>query len=159
MLAYVVLIFSLANYANAIGLDASQAALISALFNLGQALGRPPIGAFSDSIGRINMAMGTTFAGGLFALVIWIFAKSYGVLIFYALIGGTVAGTFWCTIAPVAAEVVGLRHVPSGLNLMWLTITLPVTFSEPIALEIVGGTGSYLAVSYTHLTLPTIYSV
>lgn len=49
-----------------------------------------------------------------------------------------------CTIAPVTAEVVGLRHVPSGLNLMWLTIALPVTFSEPIALEIVGGTGSYL---------------
>lgn len=48
------------------------------------------------------------------------------------------------TIAPVTAEVVGLRHVPSGLNLMWLTIALPVTFSEPIALEIVSGTGSYL---------------
>lgn len=90
------------------------------------------------------MAMVTTFAGGVFALAIWINANSYGVLIFYALIGGTVAGTFWCTIAPVAAEVVGLRHVPSGLNLMWLTITLPVTFSEPIALEIVDGTGSYL---------------
>ena len=48
------------------------------------------------------------------------------------------------TVGPVTAEVVGLRHVPSGLNLMWLTITLPVTFSEPIALEIVDSTGSYL---------------
>lgn len=102
------------------------------------------IGYFSDSIGRINMSMIMTFACGLFSLVIWIFAKSYGVLIFFALIGGSVAGTFWCTIAPVMAEVVGLRHVPSGLNLIWLIITLPVTFSEPIALEIVGGTGSYL---------------
>jgi len=27
---------------------------------------------------------------------------------------------------------------------MWLTLVLPVTFSEPIALEIVAGTGSYL---------------
>jgi MFS family permease len=90
------------------------------------------------------MAMGTTCACGVFALVIWIFAKSYGVLIFYALLGGTMAGTFWTTIAPVTAEVVGLRHVPSGLNLMWLTIVLPVTFSEPIALEMVDGTGSYL---------------
>lgn len=144
MLAYVVLIFSLANYANEIGLNASQAAVVSALFNLGQFLGRPPIGFMADSIGRINMAMITTFACGLFALVIWIFAKSYGVLIFYVLIGGTVAGTFWCCIGPVTAEIVGLRHVPSGLNLMWLTITLPVTFSEPIALEMVAGTGSYL---------------
>ncbi|KAF2486783.1 major facilitator superfamily domain-containing protein [Neohortaea acidophila] len=144
MLGYVVLIFSLANYANAIGLNSSQAALISALFNLGQFLGRPPIGYFSDTVGRINMAMATTFVCGFFALVIWIFAKSYGVLIFYAIIGGTCAGTFWTCIAPVTAEIVGLRHVPSGLNLMWLTIGLPVTFSEPIALEIVDGTHSYL---------------
>ncbi|KAK5120554.1 hypothetical protein LTR85_006210 [Meristemomyces frigidus] len=144
MLAYIVLIFSLANYANAIGLNASQASIISALLNLGQALGRPPIGYFSDSIGRINMAGLMTFLSGLFALVIWVFAKSYGVLIFYAIIGGTVAGTFWATVAPVSAEVVGLRNVPSALNLEWLIIVLPCTFSEPIALEIVDRTGSYL---------------
>lgn len=143
MLGYVVLIFSLANYGNAIGLDASQAALISALFNLGQAFGRPPIGYFSDSIGRINMAAFMTFLAGFFALVIWDFADSYGVLIFYSLVGGTVAGTFWATIAPVSAEVVGLKHVPSALNIEWLVLVLPCTFSEPIALEIVGGTGSY----------------
>ena len=144
ILAYVVLIFSLANYANSVGLNASQASIISALLNLGQAIGRPPIGYFSDSIGRINMAGLMTFLSGLFALVIWIFAKSYGVLIFYALLGGTVAGTSWATIAPVAVEVVGLRNAPSALNLAWLVIVLPSTFSEPIALEIVDGTGSYL---------------
>jgi MFS family permease len=144
ILAYVVLIFSLANYANAIGLSASQAAIVSALFNLGQAFGRPPIGYFSDSIGRINMAGLMTLLSGVFALLIWVFAKSYGVLVFYALIGGTVAGTFWATVAPVTAEVVGLRGVPSALNLIWLVIVLPCTFSEPIALEIVGGTGQYI---------------
>jgi len=144
LLAYVVLIFSLANYANDLGLNASQASIISALLNLGQALGRPPIGYFSDSIGRINMAGLMTFLSGVFALVIWTNARSYGVLIFYALIGGTVAGTFWATVAPVSAEVVGLKNVPSALNLEWLIITLPCTFSEPIALEIVAGTGSYL---------------
>ena len=56
ILAYVVLIFSLANYANYIGLSASDAAIVSAILNLGQGLGRPPIGYFSDSIGRLNMA-------------------------------------------------------------------------------------------------------
>jgi predicted MFS family arabinose efflux permease len=85
-----------------------------------------------------------TLLSGVFALLIWVFAKSYGVLVFYALIGGTVAGTFWATVAPVTAEVVGLRDVPSALNLIWLVIVLPCTFSEPIALEIVGGTGEYI---------------
>jgi MFS family permease len=144
MLAYVVLIFSLPNYGNAIGLSASQASVIGALLNLGQALGRPPIGYFSDSLGRINMAGITTFLAGFFCFVLWVPANTYGVLIAYVLIGGTVAGTFWTTIAPVMAECVGLKHVPSALNLMWLVIVLPVTFSEAIALEIVDHTGSYL---------------
>ncbi|CAK4032345.1 transporter MCH2 [Lecanosticta acicola] len=144
MLGYVVLIFSLANYANAIGLNASQASIVSALLNLGQGLGRPPIGYFSDTIGRINMAGLMTFLCAIFTFAIFIPAKSFAVLIVFAILGGTVAGTFWATIAPVAAEVTGLKHVPSALNLIWLVIVLPVTFSEAIALEIVNGTGSYL---------------
>ncbi|EME50080.1 hypothetical protein DOTSEDRAFT_68815 [Dothistroma septosporum NZE10] len=144
MLGYVVLIFSLANYANSIGLGSSQAALVSALLNLGQGLGRPPIGYFSDSIGRLNMAGMMTALCAIFVFAIWIPAKNLGVLIFFAIAGGAVAGTFWATIAPVAAEITGLKHVPSALNLIWLVIVLPVTFSEPIALEIVGGTGSYI---------------
>ncbi|POR36109.1 Putative transporter MCH2 [Tolypocladium paradoxum] len=144
MLGYVVLIFSLANYANKIGLGASEAALISAFFNLGQGVGRPFVGYFSDRTGRINMSALMTLLAGLFPLAIWVNAKVYGVLIFFAIICGSVAGTIWTTIGPVTAEVVGLKHVPSALNLIWLTIVLPCLFSEPIALQIVSGTGSYL---------------
>lgn len=144
MLGYVVLIFSLSNYANEIGLDSSQAALISGIFNLGQFCGRPFIGFFSDKTGRINMACITTFLCGVFAFATWINAKSYGVLVFYAISGGFVAGTFWATIAPVTAEVVGLKGVPSALSILWLSLLLPVTFSEPIALEIFDGTGTYI---------------
>lgn len=77
MLAYVVNLFSLSHYANAIGLDASQASVITALFNPAQGFGRPAIDYFSDSTGRINMAALMSFLAGLFALVIWVFAKSY----------------------------------------------------------------------------------
>ncbi|CAD0114892.1 unnamed protein product [Aureobasidium uvarum] len=144
MLAYVVLLFSLANFARSVGLTATQASTVSAIFNLGQAIGRPPIGYFSDNIGRINMATLMTFISGLFALVIWTNAKSFGVLIFYAIFGGSVAGTFWTTIAPVTAEVVGLRNVPAALNICWLVLVIPCTFSEPIGLEIVSFDGGYL---------------
>lgn len=144
MLAYMILIFSLANYANVIGLGASQAALISAFFNMGQMIGRPLIGYFSDRTGRISMASFMTMLAAIFALAIWIPATSYGVLILFAIVGGAVGGTFWVTVAPVTAEVVGLRHVASGLNILWLSIVLPCVFSEPIALQIVEGTGRYL---------------
>ena len=176
MLGYIVLLFSLPDYANHVGLTAKQGSVLGAVLNLGQGLGRPPIGYFSDSFGRINMAGTMTFLSGLFALVIWTFAKSYGVLIprsrfsidadhtqvliFYAIVGGTVAGTYWTTIAPVSAEVVGLQDLPAALSITWLNLVLPDTckelcgpiqpvltsnaVSEPIALEITGHTGSYL---------------
>lgn len=144
ILGYIVLIFSLANYANSIGLDASKASIVSALFNLGQAVGRPLVGYFSDQTGRINMAALMTLLAGVLSLTIWVNAKTYGVLICFAILGGCVAGTFWTSIAPLTAEVVGLKHVPSALSLIWLAIVLPSLFSEPIALQIVSGTGSYL---------------
>jgi len=79
MLGYVVLIFSIPNYANHVGLTAKQASTVGAILNLGQGLGRPPMGYFSDSVGRINMAGTATFVSGLFALVVWTNAKSFGV--------------------------------------------------------------------------------
>lgn len=90
------------------------------------------------------MASSMTFLSGILALVVWTNAKSYGVLGFFAVAEGLIAGNFWATIAPLMAEVVGLKEVPAGLNILWLSIVLPCTFSEPIALEIFTGTGSYL---------------
>lgn len=146
MLGYIVLLFSLPNYAESVGMTAKQGSIIGATLNLGQALGRGPIGYFSDAMGRINMAGTTTFLAGLFSLVIWIFAKSYGVLIFFALIGGTVAGTFWAVVGPVTSEVIGVVDLPSALSITFIVLVLPTTFSEPIALEIVARNGgNYLS--------------
>ncbi|KAI9839961.1 MAG: hypothetical protein M1819_000153 [Sarea resinae] len=142
MLGYIVLIFSLPDYATSIGLSAQQGSIIAALLNLGQGIGRPMVGYFSDASGRINMAAFMTFSCGLFCLVIWDFAKSFGVLIFFAILVGTVAGTFWTTAAPVAAEVVGLQTLPSALSITWVLISFPTTFSEPIGLELRSARGN-----------------
>ena len=95
MLGYIVLLFSLPDYAISIGLTAQQGSVVAAVLNLGQGLGRPVVGCFSDAAGRINMAGFMTFFCGLICFIIWIFAKTYGVLIFFAFLVGTVAGTFW----------------------------------------------------------------
>ena len=127
MLGYVVLLFNLPDYASSIGLTAKQGSIIGALLNLGQGLGRPVVGIFSDSVGRINIAGFLTFIAGLLCFVVWIFAKKFGVLIFFSLLAGTVAGTFWTTIAPVGAEVVGLKELPSALSITWIILVLPTT--------------------------------
>lgn len=127
LMGYIVLLFSLPNYAVSVGLSSQQGSVVGALLNLGQGLGRPFVGIFSDSAGRINLAGLCTFICGLFCFVIWIFAKTYGVIIFFAIIVGTVAGTFWTTIGPVSAEVVGLKELPSALSIVWLALVLPTT--------------------------------
>ena len=133
MMGYITLLFSLPNYATSIGLSALQGSIVGALLNLGQGLGRPVVGILSDRAGRINLAGGCTFVGGLFCFVIWIFAKDFGTLVFFAIIVGTVAGVFWTTIAPVGAEVVGLKELPSALSIVWIFLVLPTTCGCPIS--------------------------
>ena len=132
MMGYIVLLFSLPNYAVSIGLSARQGSIVGALLNLGQGLGRPLVGVFSDTAGRINLAGFCTFLAGLFCLVIWVFARSFGVIIFFAILVGTVSGTFWTTIAPVGAEVVGLQELPSALSIVWLFLVTPTTCESPV---------------------------
>lgn len=134
VLGYVALLFSVPSYATTVGLTVSQGSILGAMFNLGGGIGRPFIGYVSDSFGRINTALVCTFLAGLFSLAIWIPANSFGVLIFFALVGGAVAPTFTTTVAPVGTEVVGLQLLPSALSIVWLAVVIPSTFAEPIAL-------------------------
>lgn len=134
MLGYVSLLFSLASFSLSVGLSSHQGSIVSALLNLGQGLGRPFVGMFSDRFGRINIATFLSFLCGLFCLVIWIFARSMGVICFFAVLVGTVSGTYWATVSPVLAEILGLRDLPSGLSINWLTLVAPTTVSEAIAL-------------------------
>jgi hypothetical protein len=54
----------------------------------------------------------------------------------FAVVGGGLAGVFWTTIAPVAAEILGLQDLPAGLSLTWVLMAPPTTCAEAIALEL-----------------------
>ena len=57
-LGYIVLLYSLPDYARSIGLTAHQGAVVGAVLNLGLAFGRPVVGFLSDKLGRIDVATG-----------------------------------------------------------------------------------------------------
>ncbi|KAK6336362.1 hypothetical protein TWF696_001923 [Orbilia brochopaga] len=137
MLAYIIVLYSLPNYGVSVGLTQKQGSILSAMLNLGNSIGRPLIGLYSDTWGRINIAGALTFACALTIFAIWINTTSFGVLIFFALLNGGICGTFWTTVGPVTAEVISLKELPSGLNLIWLLMFLPLTFSEAIGLALV----------------------
>ena len=133
LLGYVVLLFSLPNFAVSIGLSDKQGSIVGALLNLGQGLGRPVVGIISDRYGRITMATIFSVLCGIFCFAIWIPSLNMGVLCFFAIAVGTVAGTFWTTIPPVCAEIIGMQNLPSGLSIIWLVMVMPTTVAEPIA--------------------------
>ncbi|OTA54326.1 MFS general substrate transporter [Hypoxylon sp. EC38] len=148
LIAYVILIFSIVDYCQTVGLSASQASLVGAMFSLSQGLGRPAIGLSSDSVGRLNIANLSTLFCGLLCLFFWIFgAKGLAPCIIFALLSGSVAGVIWATVAPICAEVVGLALIPSALSMTWLVLVIPATFAEVIAVSLRRpGPGGYLRV-------------
>lgn len=140
LIGYTILLFSVASYATTIGLSAQQGSIVSALLNLGQMLGRPLIGLASDRYGRINLAASLSAICGILCFILWIptelCANPMGLLTFFVIVGGALAGTFWCTIAAVGAEVVGLKDLPAALSMTWVLLVPPTTVAEPIALEL-----------------------
>ena len=140
-LGYVVLLYSLPHYAISLGLSSKQGSVVGAVLNLGLGVGRPLVGYYSDTWGRINMAALMTALCGLWCFAIWIPAKSYGVLVLFALLAGTVCGTFWGTVTAVTTEVVGLKRLPSSFGIICMALVLPATFAEPLGLQIVSASG------------------
>ena len=95
MLGYVVLLFSLPDFAQSIGLKADRASSIAAFLNVGTAIGRPFIGVVSDRSGRMETAGVMTAFCGIICFAIWLPAKSYALAILFAIISGAILGVFW----------------------------------------------------------------
>ncbi|KAK0656417.1 major facilitator superfamily domain-containing protein [Cercophora newfieldiana] len=136
IIGYVIVVFSVPDYAQTVGFGAQQGSILAAIFNLSQGLGRPLIGYFSDRWGRINIAGLGSLTACLTTFFLWIFAgKSFAGLVVYNLFG-VFAGSIWPCVAPVGAEVVGLSLLPACLSIYWLVLVLPSTFAEVIALAL-----------------------
>jgi predicted MFS family arabinose efflux permease len=95
MLGYVVLLFSLSDFALSISLSRAQATDIIGLLNVGTAVGRPIIGILSDRWSRIDTAGTLTLICGLSCFAFWIPATSYGLTVFFAILCGAILGVFW----------------------------------------------------------------
>ncbi|KAH7382275.1 major facilitator superfamily domain-containing protein [Pyrenochaeta sp. MPI-SDFR-AT-0127] len=127
MLGYVILLFSLSDFALSIGLTRAQATDIIGLLNLGTAVGRPAIGILSDKWSRIDTAGVLTLLCGLSCFAFWLPAASFGLTVFFAIICGAIVGVFWMTIGPLCVEVAGIQNLQSLLSLSWATVIIPAT--------------------------------
>ena len=94
-LGYTMILFSLPDNTAKLGLTVRQGAITGALANLGMGIGRPIVGFFSDRFGRLNMVAGATFLCSLYCLCVWTSATSYAQILVFAILGGTVLGTWY----------------------------------------------------------------
>ncbi|KAK3688054.1 major facilitator superfamily domain-containing protein [Podospora appendiculata] len=139
---YVALWYSLPSYATSIGLVPAQGAVVQAVLSLGLGVGRPVVGYYSDRVGRINMALGMTLLCSLLCLTLWTLARSYAGLLAFAALAGVVSGTFWSTVNPVLAEVVGLADAGTTFGAVCFALVIPTTFAEAVTLQLVAHGGS-----------------
>ncbi|KAH7303452.1 MFS transporter [Stachybotrys elegans] len=133
---YITLMYSLPSFAFSIGLSATQGSIVNALLNLGLGFGRPFIGYFSDTFGRINIATLLTAMCALFCFALWIPAQNFPLLCVFAVTAGSTCGIFWCTVTPVIGEVVGIPKLASTFRAICLALVLPTTFAEVVAIEL-----------------------
>ncbi|KAH6866002.1 major facilitator superfamily domain-containing protein [Alternaria rosae] len=136
MLGYVVLLFSLSDFALSIGLTRAQATDVIGLLNVGTAVGRPIIGILSDRWSRIDTAGVLTLLCGLSCFMFWLPATSFALTVFFSIICGAIVGVFWMTIGPLCVEVAGMKNLQSLLSLSWAAVIVPTTVSEGIALKL-----------------------
>ncbi|KZT32840.1 MFS general substrate transporter [Sistotremastrum suecicum HHB10207 ss-3] len=145
VLGYIIALYSLPTYATTgLNLTQAQGSNVQAILAAGQMIGRPLCGLSLDKFGRINGAAFYTFMAGLSCLVIWLPARSYGVLIFFAIIQGLFGGIIWSASAAVTVDVIGIQELGSALSILWIMVSIPSTFAEPIAVWL-------LEYSRTHL--------
>ena len=90
---YVAGVYSLSDYAVSVGMTQQQGSVITGMFSAGVLFGRPAMGFLGDMIGRINLSILCTIGTSLTCFLIWMFALSYGVMIFFATIHGRVSNT------------------------------------------------------------------
>jgi predicted MFS family arabinose efflux permease len=102
MFGYVVLLFSLSDFALSIGLSRAQATDIIGLLNVGTAVGRPFIGILGDRWSRIDTAGALTLLCGLSCFAFWLPAVSYGLTVFFAILCGAILGVFWMVRPPLS---------------------------------------------------------
>ncbi|KAF2621318.1 MFS general substrate transporter [Macroventuria anomochaeta] len=130
MLGYVILLFSLSDFALSIGLSRAQATDVIGLLNVGTAVGRPVIGTLSDRWSRIDTAGILTLLCGLSCFAFWLPATTFGLTVFFAIICGAIVGVFWMTIGPLCVEVAGVENLQSLLSLSWVAVIIPATVAS-----------------------------
>ncbi len=138
MIGYFVALYSLAAFASSgLGLSQKQASTLQSILAAGQMIGRPLCGFLLDLVGRHPCTITIQILAGLTCFAFWLPARHFSLLVVFAITQGLLGGTIWSSVAPLSAEVVGIRDLPSALSVFWLAMVIPAQFGQPIAVALI----------------------
>jgi MFS family permease len=136
-MAFFISLFTLAQFAtDGLGLSQANGAALQSILAATRLVG-PVLGYASDRAGRINIPILCYLLAGLSCLCMWMTAKSFGALIAFALVQGSVAGVVWSTAPAVTATIVGLNELDPALTTFWCIVVVPALVAQPIAVALI----------------------
>ncbi|KAI8882247.1 MFS general substrate transporter [Backusella circina FSU 941] len=121
---YLVPLYYIPKYCSSQGISTTDSSTIVGVLCAMNALGRLILGYFADRIGRLNMFMIASTCAGLFCMLLWPFAKTYGTMMAFAVVFGFTCGIYYALAAPITATVVGQDDIASGLSLLFIFSSL-----------------------------------
>ncbi|ODV60187.1 MCT family MFS transporter, partial [Ascoidea rubescens DSM 1968] len=134
LLGYILIIYSLSDYAITIGLSQHQGSVIIAVLNTGQAVCRPVLGIIADKIGRVNFTIISQALTFILIFAFWINAKSYALLIAFSFLIGGIVGVGNLMNVPLTADCVPPERFPAAWSYVSIVVSIFCLVAEVIAL-------------------------
>lgn len=139
---YVILFYTLANFATTIGLLENEGAIVSTMVQVGSTLGRPLCGLVGDIYGPITVATFGYALSGILCLAMWIPARSYPVLIVFGFIEGLFIGSIFGILSTgICTKTFGMKKMPIAFLNFWAMVGAAGIASPVIGLQLKSGAG------------------
>jgi len=140
-------LFFMPSYCTAIGISGTQTSAVLAVASGVGAAGRIIAGQVADMVGPINILISFNMMAGLLCLIVWLPARSLGVMMVFALFWGFFSPVYWALSVPTAAKIVGLQKLSAAVSIGFLVNVIPPIFAAPIGSMIIARTASNANIS------------
>jgi len=136
-------------YAQGVGIKAVAAAALVGFIGLASTAGRLGLGPLADRFGLIATYRFCLLVLGL-CFILWLYARSYGMLVVFALIMGASYGGAVALTPAVVAELFGTRGLGVILGTLYTGSAIGTLLGPPFCGALIDRTGSYrLAIIFT----------
>ena len=139
MFGYVIVLYTLANFTTSLGYSGKQGSYVSAMVQVGSAIGRPAVGYISDKYGGVTVSAFAYYLVGIFSLAMWIPARNLATVIVFAIISGSMMGSVYGMISPAIARAFGIQKMNVVASKINILLGMSALFSPVIGMSLTKG--------------------